>query len=42
MNGKTLLNPVSEIGRPDHISGTLQHWASEWGIQIEYIQPGKP
>jgi putative transposase len=27
---------------PENISGTLQNWAREWGIQIEYIQPGKP
>jgi putative transposase len=27
---------------PENISDTLQNWAREWGIQIEYIQPGKP
>ncbi len=27
---------------PENISATLQDWAREWGIQIEYIQPGKP
>ena len=26
---------------PENISGTLQNWAGEWWIQIEYIQPGK-
>lgn len=25
-----------------NISGTLQHWAGEWGFQIEHIQSGKP
>ncbi|MBK7656944.1 MAG: IS3 family transposase [Betaproteobacteria bacterium] len=27
---------------PENISATIQNWAREWGIQIEYIQPGKP
>lgn len=27
---------------PEYISGELQRWAEEQGIQIEYIQPGKP
>ena len=27
---------------PGNISATLQDWARGWGIQIEYIQPGKP
>lgn len=25
-----------------NISGTIQNWAQQWGIQFEYIQPGKP
>jgi putative transposase len=27
---------------PENISETVQHWAREWGIRFEYIQPGKP
>jgi putative transposase len=27
---------------PENISGTLQRWAQQNGIRIEYIQPGKP
>lgn len=27
---------------PENISGTIQNWAKEWGIRLEYIQPGKP
>jgi transposase InsO family protein len=27
---------------PENISGTIQNWARDWGIQFEYIQPGKP
>ena len=27
---------------PDNISHTLQQWAKDWGIQMQYIQPGKP
>ena len=26
----------------ENISGTMQIWVAQWGIQIEYIQPGKP
>ena len=27
---------------PENISQTLVNWAKQWGIRIEYIQPGKP
>ena len=27
---------------PENISGAMQNWAEEWGIQVEYFQPGKP
>jgi putative transposase len=27
---------------PENISGTIQRWALECGIRLEYIQPGKP
>ena len=27
---------------PEYISGTIQRWAREKGIELEYIQPGKP
>jgi putative transposase len=27
---------------PEYISGALQRWAEEHGIQLDYIQPGKP
>ena len=27
---------------PEYISATLQRWADDWGIKLEYIQPGKP
>lgn len=27
---------------PEYISGTLQRWAAKQGIQLDYIQPGKP
>jgi putative transposase len=27
---------------PENISGAIQNWAKEWGIRLEYIQPGKP
>lgn len=27
---------------PEYISATLQEWATKRGIQIDYIQPGKP
>ena len=27
---------------PEYISGALMSWAEECGIQLEYIQPGKP
>jgi threonyl-tRNA synthetase len=27
---------------PENISETVRHWAKEWGIRFEYIQPGKP
>ena len=25
-----------------YISSAIQNWASEWGIRLEYIQPGNP
>ena len=27
---------------PEYISGAIQNWAAEWGIRLEYIQPGNP
>jgi putative transposase len=27
---------------PEYISAALQTWATEWGIKLEYIQPGNP
>ena len=27
---------------PEYISAAIQAWAQEWGIRLEYIQPGKP
>ena len=27
---------------PEYISAALQTWAKDWGIELEYIQPGKP
>ena len=27
---------------PEYISSAIQNWASEWGIRLEYIQPGNP
>ena len=27
---------------PEYISATIQAWAQEWGIRLEYIQPGNP
>ena len=27
---------------PEYISATLQRWADDWGIKLEYIQPGSP
>lgn len=27
---------------PENISATIQNWAKQWGIEFEYIQPGKP
>jgi putative transposase len=27
---------------PEYISAAIQNWAAEWGIRLEYIQPGKP
>jgi putative transposase len=27
---------------PENISATIQRWAKQWGIEFEYIQPGKP
>ena len=26
---------------PEYISAAIQNWAAEWGIRLEYIQPGK-
>ena len=27
---------------PEYISAAIQTWAQEWGIKLEYIQPGNP
>ncbi len=27
---------------PEYISAAIQTWAAEWGIRLEYIQPGNP
>jgi putative transposase len=27
---------------PEYVSGALQAWAERRGIQLDYIQPGKP
>ena len=27
---------------PENVSAAIQRWAAQWGIRIEYIQPGKP
>ena len=27
---------------PEYISVAVQTWAQEWGIRLEFIQPGKP
>ena len=27
---------------PEYINSAIQNWASEWGIRLEYIQPGNP
>jgi putative transposase len=27
---------------PEYISAVIQAWAQEWGIRLEYIQPGNP
>ena len=27
---------------PEYISASIQAWAQEWGIRLEYIQPGNP
>lgn len=27
---------------PENISATIQAWAKQWGIEFQYIQPGKP
>ena len=27
---------------PEYISSAIQNWAAEWGIRLEYIQPGNP
>lgn len=27
---------------PENISGLIQQWAKEWGIHLQYIQPGNP
>ena len=27
---------------PEYISAAIQTWAQEWGIRLEYIQPGNP
>ena len=30
-----------DIG-PEYISAAIQTWVAEWGINLEYIQPGNP
>jgi putative transposase len=27
---------------PEYISAAIQNWAAEWGIRLEYNQPGNP
>jgi putative transposase len=27
---------------PEYISAAIQNWAADWGIKLEYIQPGNP
>ena len=27
---------------PEYLSSAITEWASQWGIKLEYIQPGKP
>lgn len=27
---------------PEYISATIQRWVHDWGIKLQYIQPGKP
>ena len=27
---------------PEYISAAIQSWAADWGIRLEYIQPGNP
>ena len=27
---------------PENVSAAIQRWAAQWGIRMEYIQPGKP
>lgn len=27
---------------PEYISSAIQNWAADWGIKLEYIQPGNP
>jgi len=27
---------------PEYISAAIQNWAADWGIRLEYIQPGNP
>ena len=27
---------------PEYVSAQIQDWAKDWGIKLEYIQPGKP
>ena len=27
---------------PEYISAAVQTWSQDWGIRLEFIQPGKP
>jgi putative transposase len=38
--GKPLV--ISCDNGPEYISAAIQTWAAEWGIKLEYIQPGNP
>jgi len=43
---KRLVREKPEVIRcdngPEYISTAIQTWAQEWGIRLEYIQPGNP
>jgi putative transposase len=30
------------VNGPEYISAAIHNWAAEWGIRLEYIQPGNP